>query len=163
VRLRVVVRDSAFARRAGATVSATVSGPAGERPLVPFDAAGEREGEYVASFVPETTGLYEVRVRAVQGRDTVRASPRAVHVAVSDAEAFGVERGDALLEALARETGGKTYTPERALDVARDLVYSRAGATSVRRLDLWDAPLVLLLLLATLGAEWVLRRRRGLA
>jgi len=33
----------------------------------------------------------------------------------------------------------------------------------VRKLDLWDMPAVFLILLATLGGEWLLRRRRGLA
>jgi hypothetical protein len=47
--------------------------------------------------------------------------------------------------------------------VARDLTYSTSGSTAVRRLDLWDAPLVLLMLLALLAGEWTLRRQRGLA
>ena len=77
-------------------------------------------------------------------------------------EYFGAERRDLLLEQLSRETGGRSYTPQRADEIARDLNYSASGATSVKRLDLWDAPLVLLLLFLLLGGEWILRRRRGL-
>ena len=47
--------------------------------------------------------------------------------------------------------------------MAKDIAYSASGATVVEKKDLWDMPAVLLLLLAALGAEWVLRRRRGLA
>ena len=88
--------------------------------------------------------------------------PAYVRVAEPVEEYFGAERRDGLLDQLARETGGHMYTPQRAAEVARDLTYSASGATEVRRLDLWDAPLVLIVLLTLLGGEWVLRRRRGL-
>jgi hypothetical protein len=31
------------------------------------------------------------------------------------------------------------------------------------RYDLWDMPVVFVLLIGALGAEWLLRRRRGMA
>jgi hypothetical protein len=144
------------------SVTATVTGPGGATQEVPFDWAVDRDGEYAGSFVPAGEGVQEVRVRSVAGGDTTLAQAAYVRIAEPVDEYFGAERRDALLDQLARETGGRTYTPERASDVARDLTYSSSGATSVRRLDLWDAPLVLLVLLALLGSEWVLRRRRGL-
>ncbi|HYW49479.1 MAG TPA: hypothetical protein VE861_02675, partial [Gemmatimonadaceae bacterium] len=162
VPLRAIVRDSGFLRRNGVTVTALASGPTGIVQEVPFDWTADRDGEYTGAFVPAGPGVHEVRVRAVAGRDSLVSSPTFVRVAEPMDEYFGAERRDVLLEQLARETGGRTYAPERASDIARDLNYSSSGATAVRRLDLWDAPLVLLLLLALLGGEWVLRRRRGL-
>lgn len=162
VQLRAVVRDSGYLRRNGAAVSATVTGPGGAVQEIPFDWAIDRDGEYTASFVPAGDGVQEVRVRAVAGADTTLSPPAYVRVAEPVDEYFGAERRDGLLDQLARETGGQAYTPQRAAEVARDLNYSASGATEVRRLDLWDAPLVLIVLLALLGGEWVLRRRRGL-
>lgn len=162
VPIRATVRDSGYLRRNGATVSATIVGPDGAAQEVPFDWSIDRDGEYAASFVPAADGVQELRVRAVSGADTVLSPPAYIRVAEPVDEYFGAERRDGLLNQLARETGGRNYTPERALDVARDLKYSSSGATEVRRLDLWDAPLVLLTLLLLLGGEWVLRRRRGL-
>jgi uncharacterized membrane protein len=163
VPVRVVVRDSAFVRQNGASVTATVREPSGDEQRVPLTWSGDRDGEYTGSFLPTTAGMHLLSVSAGMDKDTVLASDSYVHVTESTAESFGAERRDGLLQQLADETGGRRYTPERALDVARDLRYSTSGATEVRRLDLWDAPLVLVLLLGLLGAEWVLRRRWGLA
>lgn len=162
VSVRAFVRDSGYLRRNGVAVSATVSGPGGTVQELPFDWAVDRDGEYTASFVPAGNGVQEVRVRAVAGADTTLSPPTYVRVAEPVDEYFGAERRDALLHQLARETGGRTYTPARATEVARDLTYSASGATTVRRLDLWDAPVVLIALLMLLGSEWALRRRRGL-
>jgi hypothetical protein len=39
---------------------------------------------------------------------------------------------------------------------------TRAGITVREPHDLWDAPLMLLVLLGLLATDWTLRRRRGL-
>ena len=163
VTLRATVRDSAYVRRNSATVTATVMDAVGAAQTAALEWAVDRDGEYTATFLPAAVGVHEVRVRAVDGRDTIVSSQSFVGVAEPVDEYFGAERRSGLLEQLARETGGRTYTPARAADVARDLVYSGSGTTAVQRLDLWDAPLVLIVLLALLGGEWVLRRRSGLA
>jgi hypothetical protein len=163
VALRAIVRDSGFLRRNGASVSGTVAGAGGVVQDIAFDWAVDRDGEYAASFVPAAGGVEEIRVRAIAGADTAVSAPSYVRVAEPVEEYFGAERRDLLLDELSRETGGRSYTPQRADEIVRDLNYSTSGATSVQRLDLWDAPLVLLLLLIFLGGEWILRRRRGLS
>ncbi len=162
VALRAIVRDSGYLRRNGAAVSATVLGPSGGAQELTFDWAVDRDGEYSASFIPAVFGVHEVRVRAIAGAETTLSPAAYVRVAEPVEEYFGAERRDVLLDQLARETGGRTYTPQHATDVARDLNYSTSGATAIKRLDLWDAPLVLIVLLMMLAAEWTLRRRRGL-
>ena len=66
-----------------------------------------------------------------------------------------------LLEAVADATGG-SY---RAIDDLGDLVARVAASAPTqqgwRRVALWNAPIVLLVLLALMGAEWWLRRRRS--
>jgi hypothetical protein len=160
--VRATVRDSAYLRRNGATVTGSVRGPDGTAQALSFDWTVDRDGEYSTTFMPSSDGLHEVHVRAVAGGDTSLSASAYVRIAEPVEEYFGAERRDGLLQQLARETGGLSYTPQRATDVARDLRFSGSGATAVRRLDLWDAPLVLMLLLLLLGTEWVLRRRRGL-
>ena len=163
VALRAIVRDSGFMRRNGATVAATVTAPDGVLQDVSLSWAVDRDGEYAATFVPTGNGLYQVQVRGEGGGESSASAPAFFRVVEPVEEFFGAERRDGLLEQLARETGGRTYTPAQVLEVVRDLTYSPSGATTVRRLDLWDAPLVLILLLTMLGLEWTLRRRRGLA
>ena len=41
--------------------------------------------------------------------------------------------------------------------------YTESGVTLREARDLWDMPIVFLLLLTLLGTEWVYRRWRGLA
>lgn len=163
ITLRAEVRDSGFLRANGAAVQGTVTTPSGVTQEVALEWAVERDGEYRATYVPDGNGVHEVRLRAVLGRDTVAAEGAYVRVTPPTAEYFGAEMRPALLRQVAEETGGRYYPAERALDVAKDLVYSASGATVVERKDLWDMPALLLVLLVALGAEWALRRRRGVA
>jgi hypothetical protein len=161
--LRVVVSDSAYTRFNGAAVSAEVLSPNGELTRLPFEWATDRDGEYTAMMVPGVNGVHTVNVSAVVGRDTIRSTAGYVRVADPTAEYFGAEMRPAVLKQFADETGGKFY---RASDVSRlpqDIVYTTSGATEVQRLDLWDMPVIFLLILSVLAAEWMYRRRRGLA
>lgn len=161
--LRVVVSDSAYARFNGSSVSAEVLSPNGESSRLPFEWATDRDGEYTAMMVPGVNGVHTVNVTAVVGRDTIRSTSGYVRVADPTAEYFGAEMRPAVLKQFADETGGKFYRTSEASRLPEDIVYTTSGATEVQRLDLWDMPALFLLLLGLLGAEWLYRRRRGLA
>ena len=161
--LRVVVSDSAYARFNGAAVSADVISPSGESTHLPFEWATDRDGEYTAMMVPGVNGVHTVNVSAVVGRDTIRSTAGYVRVADPTAEYFGAEMRPAVLRQFADETGGKFYRTSETERLPQDIVYTTSGATEVQRLDLWDMPVVFLLLVSLLGAEWLYRRRRGLA
>jgi len=108
-------------------------------------------------------GVHTINVKAVMGRDTIRSTAGYVRVAEPTAEFFGAEMRPAVLRQVAEETGGRFYRPSDASRLAEDIVYTTSGATEVQQLDLWDMPVIFLLLLGLLGAEWMYRRRRGLA
>jgi uncharacterized membrane protein len=160
--IQVTVSDSAFLRANGASVRAEVTSPAGTKSTLPFEWATERDGEYRASLVPGENGVHEVRVSAVLGKDTLRSEPAFVRAAEPTAEFFGAQLRPSLLRQFAEETGGQYYTAANAQKLAEDIVYSASGATVVDRKDLWDMPILFLLLLGSAGAEWLYRRRRGL-
>lgn len=160
IAVRATVSDPAYVRANGAAVQASVG--ADGQPLV-MDWAADRDGEYRTTVVPGGEGVQEVRVRAVVGRDTLRGESGYVRVATPATEFFGAGLRRGLLRQVAEETGGKYYDAADALQVARDVVYSASGATVIQRLDLWDMPIVFLLLVLALGVEWWWRRRRGLA
>jgi len=69
----------------------------------------------------------------------------------------------ARLQRIASETGGRFYTPDNVAGMAEDLQYTGRGVTTVEERELWHMPVVLILLLGLLSAEWFLRRRVGLA
>lgn len=161
--LRVVVSDSAYVRYNGATVNAELLSPRGESTRLPFEWATDRDGEYTALMVPGVNGVHSVNVIAAIGRDTLRSTAGYVRVADPTAEFFGAEMRPAVLQQVADETGGKFYRAADAARLAQDVVYTTSGATEIQRLDLWDMPVLFLLLLSLLAAEWMYRRRRGLA
>lgn len=161
--LRVAVSDSAYVRYNGATVNAELLSPRGESTRLPFEWATDRDGEYTALMVPGVNGVHSVNVIAAIGRDTLRSTAGYVRVADPTAEFFGAEMRPAVLQQVADETGGKFYRAPDAARLAQDVVYTTSGATEIQRLDLWDMPVLFLLLLSLLAAEWMYRRRRGLA
>ncbi len=162
LQLRAQVSDAAYLRANGASVSGTVVAPGGVATEVTFDWAVDRDGEYTATYVPVGAGVHEVTIRAIAGTDTTISAPTWVRIAEPTEEFFGSELRTSLLGQLAEETGGRMYALNNATDVARDIVYSPSGATVVHKNDLWDMPLLFLLLAAALGTEWTLRRRWGL-
>jgi hypothetical protein len=113
--------------------------------------------------VPAGAGVHDLVLQSVSRGDTVTSAHAFVRVAEPTEEYFGSVLRTSLLRQVASETGGGYYDAASALDVARDIVYSPSGSTVIRKNDLWDMPLIFLVLLAALGGEWALRRRRGLA
>ena len=80
-----------------------------------------------------------------------------------DSEYFDAAMRSSLLKRIAEETGGRFFTPADAASLPEAISYSGRGVTVVEERDLWDMPILLMLLLALIGAEWGYRRMRGLA
>jgi hypothetical protein len=68
-----------------------------------------------------------------------------------------------LLERIAKETGGRFYTPASVASLPEDLSITGRGSIVVENKDLWDMPVLLLLLVLLVAAEWAYRRKKGLA
>ncbi|MCL4865406.1 MAG: hypothetical protein KJZ47_05895, partial [Gemmatimonadales bacterium] len=68
-----------------------------------------------------------------------------------------------LLRRIAQETGGRYYPLADAARLADDVSYTESGITVRESRDLWDMPIVFLVLIGLLGAEWAVRRWWGLA
>jgi hypothetical protein len=73
------------------------------------------------------------------------------------------ELRSSLLQRIARETGGKYYPLADLSHLPDDVLLTHSGITAHESRDLWDMPVVLVLILILLGAEWGYRRWRGLA
>jgi hypothetical protein len=163
VRLTATVRDPRFLAVNDATVRARVADPSGRETDLPLEFLPEGDGQYSAAFVPSAPGLYTARVEAVRGRETLGQSAAYLRAAPGDAEYFDAAQRAPLLKRVAEETGGRYYTPADVASLPEDVTYLGRGVTATREMDLWDMPIVLVLLLGLLGAEWFLRRRGGLA
>ncbi len=69
----------------------------------------------------------------------------------------------AMLEALAKGTGGRVVTPDAARTLAEVFGEGRRVVLERREYALWNNPYVLVLLALLLTAEWLLRKKGGLA
>jgi uncharacterized membrane protein len=173
VPLAAQVFDPSYLEVNSARVVAHVTGPSGKTSDVPMDWSVTRDGEYHGSFVPAEEGLYSVNVGTevpVSPAGLPAAQPKSVasqpiHVRVSggDSEYFDSAMRAPLLKRVAEETGGRFFTPENAASLPEAISYSGRGVTVVEEHDLWDMPVLLLLLVALTGSEWAYRRARGLA
>ena len=162
VELRAAVSDSAFVEVNNGVVSAIIEGPSGEPFERRMDWTVDEDGVYDASFIPTEAGLYEIRVEAARAADSLGTGTTFVHVAASDDEYFDAAMRRTTLERIADETGGRFYTPETVSTLPEDISLTGAGVTLTEERDLWDMPILLLLLLGLVGGEWVYRRARGL-
>lgn len=75
------------------------------------------------------------------------------------AESFHTGQNRRLLEQLASETGGRYWNPSDLKNLPRDISYSEAGISVRSTKQLWDMPIVFLLLLGLPITEWLLRRK----
>ena len=163
VPLTAQVVDSSYLDVNNARVIAHVTAPSGRTSEVPMDWSVTRDGEYHGSFVPDEDGIYAVRVGAQ--RDQKELGEDVIHVRSSagDSEYFDAEMRSPLLKRIADETGGRFFTPDDAAGLPEAISISGQGVTVVEERDLWDMPVLLILLIALTGSEWGYRRARGLA
>jgi uncharacterized membrane protein len=157
------VDDDRFLRVNDARVVAHLKTPSGATRDLPMEWTVDRDGEYRASFRTEEAGLYEVRVEARRGESELGNDLLHVQAADLPTEYFASEMRAPLLRRVADETGGRFYTAATASGLPDDIGYSGTGSTVVEEKELWDAPAAFLAVVLLLAAEWILRRRWGLA
>jgi len=162
------VRDPQFNPAADAKVEAHVLGPSGVSALVEMTPVPDSPGQFQAAWSAPKSGSYLTEVTAQRtdpktgtvkelGRD-VLSFQRMDGVA----ENFHTEQNRELLEHLASQTGGRYWKPADLGNLAASIPFSEAGMTTRETKDLWNLPLILLVLLAVRFAEWWLRRKWGI-
>ncbi|HXT15307.1 MAG TPA: hypothetical protein VN706_06730 [Gemmatimonadaceae bacterium] len=163
ITIRASVSDSGYLPRNDAKVVAHITTDSGFTRDLPLDWAIDRDGEYRSTFTPDQAGIYNIRVDAEAPNGVVAGDTTYLRVADLNTEYYDAEMRAPLLQRMAKETGGKFYTPATASTLAEDVALSKHGVTVVNQMDLWDMPAVLFLLISLLGAEWWYRKARGLA
>jgi uncharacterized membrane protein len=163
VTISAEVADSGYFRLNGADVRATIVDPAGAEREVPLHWTVRRDGEYQAGFTPASPGLYEIRVAARRGDSLLGTATAYVEAGDVGAEFFGAGLQEATLRRIAEESGGRYHTPATLRSLPEDVSFTESGATVIEHRDLWDMPVLLILLVGCLAGEWIWRRRRGLA
>ncbi len=163
VTLQAHVVDSLFENVNDAQVSASVVTPTGRSDVVPLDWTLHNDGMYAAPYTITEPGTYDFTVQAVRHGDTTRSSPAAVLADASGADMQHAELRTSLLQQIASETGGRYYPIQHMTQLPDDVALTRSGIVTHELRDLWNMPVVLLVIVTLLAADWSYRRWRGLA
>ena len=157
------VADSSFIEVNDAAVTATVVAPSGESFTVPMEWDGTKDGLYRANVVLKEQGVHDIRVESKRGERVIGRDEVHVNSAPSNAEYYNAQLNATTLKRMADETGGRYYKASNVNTLADDISYTGRGDTVTERMDLWDMPIVFMLLMALIAGEWIYRRVRGLA
>ncbi len=163
IRARLV--DQSYLDANDGNVIARVVAPGGDTIEVPLTWTMRGDGIYEGRYVATDPGVYRVEAEARRNDEPglIRADPAALLVDDFGADVEQPELRTQLLERIAGETGGRYYPLREAARLSEDVGYTESGVTVRESHDLWDMPIVFLLLVGLLGTEWAYRRRRGLA
>ncbi|HMC59932.1 MAG TPA: glutamine amidotransferase, partial [Candidatus Solibacter sp.] len=168
VTLTAEVRDQQYNPAPDARVEAHILGPSGVSALVEMTPAPDIPGQFQAAWTAPKTGAYLTEItaqRADPNTGTVKELGRDVLTFQrmdGVAENFHTEQNRDLLERLAAQTGGQYWKPADLGKLAASIPFSEAGITVRQTRDLWNLPLVFLVLLLLRFSEWWLRRKWGI-
>jgi hypothetical protein len=164
IELTAQVRDRQFQGDANAHVTAHILGPGNVNAFLDLTPSRDAPGKYQTEWTADEPGTYVAEVLAERpGNPPEELGRDALTFERSDgvAEKFHTEQNRQLLEQLASDTGGRYWKPTELKNLARDISYSEAGISVRNTKELWDMPVVFLLLLGLPIGEWLLRRKWG--
>jgi uncharacterized membrane protein len=168
VQISAQVRDRQFQPAVNAHVTAHIVGPGGTSAMLEMQPLQDTPGLYRAEWTAEKPGPYLAEVTAENMDKTASATTQQLGQDVLTfqredgvAESFHTGQNRRLLEQLAAQTGGRYWKPSELKDLPRDISYSEAGISVRSTKELWDMPIVFLLLLGLALGEWLLRRKWG--
>jgi hypothetical protein len=164
--LRGEVNDKKFNAIADAQVMARVTKPAGATAEIPLKINfGERQNgvDYRNEFTPDENGLYKVEMTARRGGMTLGEAQSTFLITDRTREFHDAAQNVELLKRASAETGGKYYPMSEAGDLLDEITLLEGKNSERVSKDLWDMPINFLLLVGLAGAEWFLRKRKGLA
>jgi uncharacterized membrane protein len=156
------VRDQQYNPARDARVEAHILGPSGVSALVEMSPVADNPGQFQAAWSAPKPGAYLTEVTAQRGDKELGRDVLTFQRMDGVAENFHTEQNRELLERLATQTGGQYWKPADLGKLAGSIPFSEAGVTVRETKDLWDLPLVFLVLLLLRFSEWWLRRKWGI-
>jgi uncharacterized membrane protein len=160
-RLTAMVRDKEYTVAPDAKVVAHVNGPEGGSAMVDMAPVPNDPGSFQAEWTAEKPGSYLVEVTATRGSNELGRDVVTFERTDGVAENFRTEQNRELLEKLSSQTGGKYWKADELARLPKEISYSEAGISVRDTKELWDMPIVFLLLLGLMAGEWMLRRKWG--
>ena len=157
--LHAELRNERFEPIRDAVVELKVASDKGSSSVYRMRPSGQEEGRYTAAVEVDEPGLYRVDMTARHGADEIGSAVTHVRRTEGVLEHFGTHQHRALLERIADATGGRYWRLDELDGLADALRYTKAGVVERQALDLWNLPVVFLLLMMLKTGEWLLRLR----
>jgi uncharacterized membrane protein len=174
-RLTVKAHDEEFKPLDNASVQLTirqVSSDAANRSSKPetqsfvrltADPSASEPGIYIATYVARETGAYSVEATVTQADGKIAGRAATGWTSDPAAEEFrSLKPNRALLQSLAKKTGGELVDMANLESFVRKLPERRAPVMETWSYPLWHKPVVLLFALGCFVAEWGIRRWKGM-
>jgi uncharacterized membrane protein len=164
VNLIAEVADKAYTRLNNAHVTVKLTDPNGNSETMPLDWSGSQDGVYQTQLsAASQEGTYQIQVDATQGTQNLGSYKAAFQVKDRPVEFYNAALDSGNLRSIADQTGGRYYPLERIGDIPEDAQYVDTETSFVEPKELWDVPILFMLLCASFGGEWFWRKKKGLA
>ncbi len=165
VQITAQVRDRQFQPAPDAHVTAHIIGPSNLNAVLDLTPVQGAPGTFQSDWTADKPGSYLAEVTAYSAGGVPQELGRDVLTFARQdgvAENFHTAQNRPLLEQLAEQTGGRYWKPGDLKTLARDISYSEAGVSVRSTKELWNMPIVFLLLAGLPITEWLLRRKWGI-
>jgi hypothetical protein len=167
VRLQVRVRDKKFQPLDNATVTVHIR-PVGQSGTNVIRLTAEpvlsQAGVYETTYVPRETGGYQAETVVMDSTGMEAGRAEAGWTSDPAADEFrSLKPNRALMETIAKQTGGEVISASSLDSFAKGLPNRKAPITESWTSPLWHQAGVFLFALACFVIEWGLRRSKGLA
>ncbi|MEQ1854426.1 MAG: hypothetical protein ABMA01_22885, partial [Chthoniobacteraceae bacterium] len=168
VKLEVRARTPAFEPVENATVTVKIqrAGATGPDAMIdlPAEASTTEPGLYTAEYFPRESGGYRVTASVTNDSGAGAGTAETGWSTNMDGSEFrALVPNRALMDDIAKRTGGEVVSPDRLEALVRKMPERRAPVNETVTEPLWHTPWVFLIALAFFLGEWGLRRKFGLA
>jgi hypothetical protein len=177
VRVTAYVYDESYAPVTDAQLKARISildtrlsmpdAGEGKAPAEPYPVSSTKftsdgSGRYSAEFTPARDGHYEIQVEAHHAGRLLGENSTEFIVQTTALEFQKTQLEEAFLRNLADISGGSYHHLKDISDLPSSIEELSDTYTFVRERGLWDNGIILMIAVALLGTEWLLRKRKGL-
>ncbi|MBT8447733.1 MAG: hypothetical protein KJO38_11315, partial [Gammaproteobacteria bacterium] len=162
LRLRAEALGADFTSAREAQPLAVLTAPDGVETTLSLAPHPALPGTFEASLPLARPGDYRARLELDESGDMLRSAETRVQVNPDGDEYFGSEMNLSLLRRIGEESSGGFFAANEVGRLVDALDDNQRGSRALVRQQLWDMPILFLLLVTLLCAEWAYRRWRGL-
>lgn len=160
VRIRVYVYDENYDTVNDAQIKAQIKTPSGTTRDLIF--TFEENGRYSSEFRPNIDGNYKIEAEAYHSGRSIGKSSSEFLVQTASLEFQNIQINEPLLKNIADASGGIYYHIDNIAELESSISDSKETIVFTKEKSIWDNGIVLMIALAFLTTEWIMRKRKGL-